>query len=695
MRPALRPEPPSTTLDRRRLLRLAGALGAGCAPVLAGGDAVRSSAALFQLAEGAHPYFVAGHAALLYLWAPLVVASACLLVLAPGLLLALAFDSAPRPATWVLHGLGLSLPVVSAAAWVAERIAGQPLRGSLFAALLIALSAVCLALVALRLRRAPPSAWPLAEPRAPGTLVAVAAGPLLVLAALAPKFYWEPFNGDGAHAYESARLLLFQAFPFWSREAGGGVSGLPGVTSMLFTYPAAWFIRLFGEVEASARLPFVLYMGALYAAVLALAERGRTRLGWVERGLLWLGLAVYAVVVAFSATYNPYAADIALPATQDTLLVVCFLGFVLAFVDERPAWMLLFLALTYLSLPSGALLVGLWLGAAALLWRPRPWRGILLAGAGVVALALLDAVAPRVLGALHLPPPGREYESESLLRRFAYVQWADWRRFAFLAVPGGILPAASLLAWRRQDPLARTLTIVTALYFVFFYFQYRLALHHFIPAMLLPLVVFWRTAPEASGRLRRGVLAATALAGLAALWLSLPADAGPRMEPRWVGSLLEHRTPGYDRLDPRVFRRAELLERLFPMDWDRRVPAQSYGGSPLVWNHYAYAAGPGRRANYVLQDAGAPPPPGMERVAQEAGAALYVRDRALWGRQLALRPPTPAGSSLFAVHRATLFPLLRYQLEDVPRLVRVKDVLAALRAGVGAGGEKEGRPKER
>ena len=37
--------------------------------------------------------------------------------------------------------------------------------------------------------------------------------PYAALCLLAPKFYWDSFNGDGAHAFESARLLLGQPVP--------------------------------------------------------------------------------------------------------------------------------------------------------------------------------------------------------------------------------------------------------------------------------------------------------------------------------------------------------------------------------------------------------------------------------------------------------------------------------------------------
>ena len=97
--------------------------------------------------------------------------------------------------------------------------------------------------------------------------------------------------------------------------------------SLLFLYPLSWFMRLFGEIEISARLPMVLYLIAIYAAIAGLAQHGRARLKATEQSLIWLGLAIYLVVMTYSNTYKPYYADLALPASQDTLAMACFRAF--------------------------------------------------------------------------------------------------------------------------------------------------------------------------------------------------------------------------------------------------------------------------------------------------------------------------------------------------------------------------------
>ena len=352
-------------------------------PALIGHPVVGRVASLAALAESSHPYFVPQQTVLFYVWTPLVVASACILFMSPGLFLALALGAGQPVGRWVLSGLALSLAVLTPVVALAGMALGDSLRGGAFAVLVATCALGCLAVLAWRQRRGATLAWPFAEPHAAATALSMVAVPVLVLVTLLPKFFWENFNGDGAHAFETARLLLFQPLPFWDSQAGA-IASFPGVTSMLFAFPASWFVRLFGEVEVSARLPYLLYLPALFGAVIELAAAGRPRsLGLAERALTWLALVVFTVVLAFSATYSPYSADIALPATQDTLFIVCALGFILSFVRRDVGWLLLFLSLGYLSLPTGALVLALWLGAVLLVWRPRPWRLV-----GITAAAL-------------------------------------------------------------------------------------------------------------------------------------------------------------------------------------------------------------------------------------------------------------------------------------------------------------------
>ncbi|UCG76122.1 MAG: hypothetical protein JSV95_02090, partial [Gemmatimonadota bacterium] len=558
----------------------------------------------------AHPYFVPEAFWLLHLWVPIVALSSFVVLLSPGMALLAALGGDRGLDRWLLKSFGLSLLVTTALAGVANSLFGSAADGRGFLIVVAVGTVIMLAAAAMRARSGRSIERPGASADAKTLMQVLAlAVPLILLTAvLVPKVFWESFNGDGAHAFEVSRRVVAAGAPFLPADVGV-LSAFPGITSMLFTYPNAWFIRLFGEIEASVRVPFLLYLGVLHAAICAAAGSGsKPPLPAISRWLLWPGLIVYTAVVAFSATYEPHHADLALPATQDTLFVLCFIGFVVFFTRRDHGWMILFLFLTVLSLPSWPLLVGAWIAAVLLLERPLPSRTLLVTAVCIVLGFGLPAAASRVLAWAGLPLPGGEYAAGSLLGELRYVQIGDLRRFLFVLIPSGILPALGLLAWRRQDEVARSLTVVTVICFAFFYLKAHTSLHYFIPAMLMPLAVFWRIVPTRGPGI--GWSGAIGLAAAVALALSIPSSPAPQTHARLVGSAVADQRPGYRTFEPSFFRDLTIYNQLFPLPWDPRVPGESYGGSPLPWNYYAQRAPPPRSAaNYFLmpRDGSAPP----------------------------------------------------------------------------------------
>ena len=117
------------------------------------------------------------------------------------------------------------------------------------------------------------------------------------------------------------------------------------------------------------------------------------------------------------------------------------------------------------------------------------------------------------------------------------------------------------------------------------------------------------------------------------------------------------RVGDYPSSAPAVMRASTLLDRAFPYDWDPTVPAQSYGGSPLVWNHYARHGAPvDTGTNYILQLASDAVPVGWRLLAWDSGgAALLIKSDSVLAAHRAIRPPTPAGSRWLAVPRRVMF----------------------------------------
>ena len=651
-------------------------------PALIGGDTVGSTANLFQ--DGAaNPCFVPGHFFQLYIWSPLIVLSSFVLFVSPGLILALASGAVKTVGKWLIYGYAASLFATSFAAGLVQWIIGTPLRGNYFAGTIIFCTFLAILLLWHREKQGHITSFPFSDTYGRSTLLLVGTVLYLLLVTLTPKFYWENFNGDGAHAFESARLLLVQPFPFWHTDAGD-ISSFPGVTSFLFAYPSSWFIRLFGEYEAAARFPFLLALTALFGGILELVEYSRLkRTIFSERALIWLALVIFTVTMGYSATYNPYSADFAMPAAQDTQLIALFLGFGLAFLSGEKMWLTLLAVLTYFALPSGLLLMVLWIAGFYLLTKNVPYIQVVRTVLSLIIAAVIAGILMRLAAKFWFPVNGNEYGLLNTLKRLAFLQFDDWRRLIYVIVPTGILPFFALFAWRQKDDVSRVLTFVTVAYFLFFYVQAYISLHHFFPVMILPLVIFWRRVSFLDKpRQRTLVLSSVFILGLISLWLSLPSSWAIDRSGRQVGAKIEDRIGGYklNEFNPKEFRRAELLGSIFPLDWSPQVPNESYGGSPLVWNHYSHLVenkynGEKIPANYILQKKTSPAPsPDAILAAADDDAALYVLNRDVWANDLSLRPPTPAGSDLYYVPRGVLFRSIPLN-EKRPHIISVPETL--------------------
>ncbi|HEX6134253.1 MAG TPA: hypothetical protein VFZ24_09820 [Longimicrobiales bacterium] len=640
--------PSHLTAARRRLVLYILAMVVASIPVLLDPGAVARGAGVVYSSRLVFDYFAASHALLVYVWIPAVVLGAFVLVLFPGAALVWSAGAARSAAQVLLLGLATSTVCVSALLEVTEAALARPLAAR---ETVVVLLAAALAAGGVALWRAGGRELPTFSRSDRQVFAAALAGALVLYLALVPKFLWESFNGDGAHAFESARLLLFQAVPFWPHEAGA-IAGYPGVTTFLSSYPSAWFVRLFGGVEAAVRLPYLLFLSAgLFPGIMLLIQHARERVPDASIWLTWSALAVFTVVMAFSATYSPYHADIALPGAQDALLIAWFLGFAWACTAGRHVWIAAFGLLTFSTSPAGLVLLAFWVAAAVLLMRPVPIAASLTAAGTMAAAVLLASWAPEALAALGAPAPGSEHGA-GLVRRLLRVNVTDWKRVLYVVVPAGILPAFAIAAVRRQDPLARTVAAVALVQFLFFYVQARISLHYFAPAMVLPVIVFWRVAGTMTLRPRVLNAAVAACAGIA-LVLSLPPDLAPHRAARIVGGGIDERVGGYEQAGPLPFRASELLFEVFPRPSSDRVPDSAYSESPLAWLYYAHRPEARGGTSYVLQTVDATAPDGR-LAAQRDGMALYITNDSLVSRDVGLLPPQSI-APIYRISKQTLF----------------------------------------
>ncbi len=634
-------------------------LGAGMFVFLAQGVPARIHA-LAEQGLAPNPYWQPQHALLLYLGAPLGGLAAALLLLGPGLGLALAIDGGRCGlAGLVFRGYAFSVAGLGGGLVLLERLLPAPLDGRAFLFLLLVLGATGI-LAATRARRNGPPLRELLQAHVPDILLALAL-PVLLLALLAPKFHWEDLNGDGAHLFLVARNLIETGRPTWPGPEGAPALYAPEI--MLEVLNASLFMRLLGENLLAIRLPMVMGTGLLALAVMAHLRRG-TSLGGAAPALAVGGvLLLFAYVLAFQASYNPYFADIALPAAREPFVSFLFLGMVWFFLRRDAPWTALMAGLLAFTVPSAPLLVGFWLAASFLVLKPRPAAGLFRAALLGLALALVLAkLLPPVLAGAGLIEGGAEFGGDSILRRLRFITLSEPGRILFWLLPGGILPAFGLLLWKWQDGVARALTLTTLAYVAFFQFQaYRVMPHHFSPAMILPLIVFFRLRPLRAAP--RAPALALGLAALVAGWLSRPPDVRPHMETDAFARLLEMRgmeESGHGKVGPMLLSR--LLAQAFPVDFTSAGADAVYTVSPLAVAIHLEIVGrapSGREgaADYELRPVTAPSrfaDPVL--LAETGGIGLYARDRRIYARDRKRSPEVRSiGNPLYFVPREVIF----------------------------------------
>jgi hypothetical protein len=636
-------------------LRILSAVVAAAVLVALGRHMSMTLDGMMPMAAGPSPYFVAGQAAFLYLWVPFVALCAAALFLAPGLTLALGIASPDdRFETWLLKGFTLSVFGVPTVAALVHAISGLDMTGAGFIALLVMLCLPGLWIVAVRDGSSDVAARVLRGRFWDITLMIVL--PFAVLVLMSPKFYWENFNDDGAHSFLAALLFIHRDLPFWP-PGDSALIGYPSTTMMTETFVQTTFVRIFGPYESALRLAYLPGISVLAGVLLSLVRQpGEATRAWVATGV-GAQLLLFSFVMAFNPSYNPYFADVALPMTREPLIVLGFIGGVIFFLDRRYFWMAVVACLGLLSAPNAVLLLIFFFASYLLLTRPPPLRQVIAGGAVTVMVVMLATLAMMVLDRTGVAPGGSEFGSDSILRRLRYVTLFDTQRLLFWLLPAGILPGLALCAWRWQDHLSRCLTLTTVIYVLFFYVQaYRILPHHFSPAAILPIIVFWRLRPVAA--MPVAAWAASLAAVALGAWIAWPETLRPNLENRAFGERLAIAVPIDPFTDPTAFGTyGALMKAAFETPWNEAAVKEHY--APESTSAFVYATRPkpeGYVPDYVIQlesqslDAGSlvlgAAVNGMILVARDP--AIVEQDRIAEGRPVSI-------ARAFKVRRESIF----------------------------------------
>jgi hypothetical protein len=479
--------------------------------------------------------------------------------------------------------------------------------------------------------------------------------PCIAVVALIPTIFWQDLSADGFEALEIGRSLSWTIFPRFLTQSG--LVGL-GIGMVPMAYPVHWFIMVFGPIEAAARLPLVLLLPVLFAALLALIEfRSPRRLGGLEDAVVVVALAVFVVTMGYSASYDPYFADLSSPAAFEALTITVMVAAAYFFWSEQPWWFVGAAVLSYLARPTGLLFILLF-GVGVFVVAPERRRQ-----AVALVTATIGLWGIVYLGWEILLPSFEDarvgYAASSIVERFHYLRFDDWRRVLYGVVPGGIIPAVALVGVRWQDRIARSLTLAVLGYFLVFYVPAFTSLHHFVPVMILPIAVFWRIVLQRPQH--RWLVGAALVAGAAALVMSLPRHFEIDRTMRRIGNATVYRIGEYGSPDNHKHRESytgqKLLRQLFAAGWDVADPStELVGGLQLIY-YATQPLKPGTVTNYVVQLKSEPPPARFSKLGEDETAAIYIRDVDRWERDRFQPLRTDYRSRLYEIPRETLSPL--------------------------------------
>jgi len=666
-----RAEPPdapdaAATVTRRRLSWLTAVLVLAAAGALLGRHLPARLTERFATELPSRPHWLPELAGPLYVLLPLTLLANFVLWMAPGLCLTLAFGAVRRAAEWLLLSFLAAYAAQVGTGIAVKLVFGLPLDDGVFVASALGVAALSLAVAWWRgTSRHAPIPWPL--PPGQGRRLAALVAPLYpATVLLVPVLLWQDLNGDGFEALYIGESLHRHLLPRWPTE-----SGLVGVGVGMFSqaFLNHWMDAWFGTIEAAPRLPVLLGLPVVLAGLVALGEWCSPRtLRALELTAVAAALGGLLRVMTYSAGYNPYVCEIASPGAYEMTLMAAICGGLLCLVDERRWGLVAACLVAHLARPSGLLVFGLAALACAVVGgaeRGPRLRRLLPALAACLAVSWLHETfyAPAVIGDAAL-----SYDAGSAVDRLRYLTFSDPGRLAFLVVPCGVLPALALLAWRRQDELARILTLVCADYLALLAVVAFVSLHHFTPVMVLPVVVLWRlvlagrTPPSA-------VTTPAALVGCAlAAVLAWPPHTEVHRSLRELGARIADARPDPGEGLPAVVERAVAIEALLPTEGPAVDPARTFVASPACLAHYASLGPPTAATRFLFQPASRADPLGWRRALERDGAALLVR-AAEGRRPRAPRPPrTDFAAPLLALprdvlHRHRGVPNGRYDLD--------------------------------
>lgn len=622
--------------------------------ILCGRDLISNVITKYYFQLPAYPYLGLEDPVRFYLLIPPIVGAGILTWLFPGIFFTLLLRKPKRITELIVWAFGISYLVYIPLIWVVRNyFHGKSTPDNfVFGTILLGLLGwLCLA--GFFFRGGQPG-WPPAQVIEKRRLAWIIAIPLLALFLLFPLIFWQDMHGDAVEIFELGKSLSqfwWPRFPSMQGVAGLGIGMAP------MAFPVHWFIALFGEIEAAARLPLLLYLPVIFCLLVELIEwQLPQRLGIVEESLLVLALAVITETLSFNASYDPYFADIASPMVIDLFEIIALMAVIYFLWRQEWLFLAVWVLLAIFGRPTGIFVLGL-LAVGVFIFFPekrRSWLPILL---GLILSCLfLGLLYDRVLLPILSGTAEISFSSSSIIGRIRYIRMFEFLRLNFGIFPVGILPFFALFFFNWQDNYARLISFITLGYFLIFLFVAFTALHHFIPIMVLPLIVMWRIVLLHPVWDRRIVFAAVIFAGVVSLTVSLPRSFTINRTIRSIGQKIDIKL-GADQLDFQTLISHEgLFSKIVQPDWLVDDPAEELVSTPLALIYYATRPkNTDSSGNYLIQLLSEPAPTGYSLVGSDQTASLYVHDQAEWNADRFQNWNTEYRSPLYAIPRGTLY----------------------------------------
>jgi hypothetical protein len=178
-----------------------------------------------------------------------------------------------------------------------------------------------------------------------------------------------------------------------------------------------------------------------------------------------------------------------------------------------------------------------------------------------------------------------------------------------------------------------------------------IVLHHYLPAMLLPIVLWWRWCTSRPPSAWRDAIVGAG--AVVALGLAIPPRFEIERNVRDIGARTYFAIGEYD--GPYVrwrasFEARRLLDGIFRTYHHVADPGKELLGGAWLQIRYARAnRGVTPGIDYVVLPSSEPAPPGFLEVCAGDGATAYVRSQEIWDRDRFSPPPDDCGGSVYSL----------------------------------------------